>query len=55
MKNKRVPGLKKLCIFSSRHDENVNLGVYPESDAENIAYPNVFTIKCPFRILVIRV
>ncbi len=27
------------------------LGVYPESDPENIACPSLFTVKCPFRIL----
>ncbi len=54
MNNKGVPGLRKLCISQlATNDENINLGVYPESDPENIAYPNVFTVKCPFCILVI--
>ncbi len=49
MNNKGVPGLRKLCIFKfTKNDENVNLGVYPERDPENIAYPNLFTVKCPF-------
>ncbi len=52
MNNKGVPGLRKLCIFQfATNDENVNLGVYPESDPENIAYPSLFTVKCPIRIL----
>ncbi len=52
MSNKGVPGLRILCIFQfARNDENVNLGVYPESDPENIAYPSLFPVKCPFRIL----
>ena len=52
MNNKGVPGLRKLCIFQfATNDENVNLGVYPESDPENIAYPNLLTGKCPFRTL----
>ncbi len=52
MNNKGVPFLRKVCIFQFvTNDENVNLGVYPESDPENIAYPNVLTVKCPFRIL----
>ncbi len=29
----------------------MNLGVYPESDPESIAYPSLFTVKCPFRML----
>ncbi len=33
------------------NDENVILGVYPESDPENIACPSLFTVKCQFRIL----
>ncbi len=46
-----MPGLGKLCSFqSAANDENVNLGVYPESDPENITYPNLFTPKCSFRI-----
>ncbi len=41
-----------MCIFQfATNDENVNLGVYPESDPVNIAYPSLFTVKCPFRIL----
>ncbi len=32
----------------------MNLGVYPESDPENIAYPNLLTVECPFRILDIK-
>ena len=41
-----------MCIFQfAPNDENVNLGAYSESDPENIASPNVFTVKCPFRIL----
>ncbi len=52
MNNKGVSGLRKLCIFKfATNDENVNLQVYPESDPENIAYPSLFTVKCPFRIL----
>ncbi len=52
MNNKGVPGLRNLCVFQfTRNDENVNLGVYPESDPEKIAYPNLLTVKCPFRIL----
>ena len=52
MNNKGVPGLRKLCIFQFViNDENVNLRLHPESDPENIAYPNLFTVKCPFRIL----
>ncbi len=52
MNNKGVPSLRNLCIFQfMTNDENVNLGVYPESDPENIAYPNLFTVKCPFCIL----
>ncbi len=52
MNNKGVPGLRILCIFQfTTNDENVNLGVYPESDPENIAYPNLLTVKCPFCIL----
>ncbi len=52
MNNKGVPGLRKLCIFQfTTNDENVNLGVYPESDPENIACPSLFTVKCPFHIL----
>ncbi len=52
MNNKGVQGLRKLCIFQfATNDENVNLGVYPESDPENIACPSFFTVKCPFRIL----
>ncbi len=52
MNNKGVPSLWKLCIFQfTTNDENVNLGVYPESDPENIAYPHLFTVKCLFRIL----
>ncbi len=52
MNNKGVPGLRKLCIFQFvTNNENVNLGVYPESDPENIAYPSLFTVKCLFRIL----
>ncbi len=39
MNNKGVPCLTKLCIFQfATNDENVNLGVYPESDPENIVY-----------------
>ncbi len=54
MNNKGEPGLRILCIFQfTTNDENVNLGVYPENDPENIAYPNLLTIKCPFRILYI--
>ncbi len=46
MSNKGVPGLRKLCIFQlATNDENVNLGVYPESDPENIACPSLFTVK----------
>ncbi len=52
MNNKGVPDLRKLCIFQfGTIDENMNLGVYPGSDPEKIAYPNLFTLKCPFRIL----
>ncbi len=52
MNNIGVPGLRKLCIFQfATNDENVNLGVYPESDPENIACPSLFTGKCLFRIL----
>ncbi len=52
MSNKGVPGLRILCIFQFvTNDEYVNLGVYPESDPENIACPSLFTVKCPFRIL----
>ncbi len=52
MNNKEVPGLRKLCIFQSvTNDENMNLGVYPECHPENIAYPNLFTVKCSFRTL----
>ncbi len=52
MNNERIPGLRKLCIFQfTTNDENVNLEVYPESDPENIACPNLLTVKCPFRIL----
>ncbi len=52
MNNKGVPARRKLGIFRcARNDENVNLGVYPESDPENIAYPSLFPVKCPFRIL----
>ncbi len=52
MNNKGVPGLRKVCIFQiATNDENVNLGVYPESDPANIAYPNLFIIKCLFHIL----
>ncbi len=52
MNNKGVPGLRKLCIFPfTTNDENVNFGVYTESDPENTAYPSLFTVKCPFRIL----
>ncbi len=52
MNNKGVAGLRKLCIFQcATNDENVNLGVYPESDPENIACLSLFTLKCPFRIL----
>ncbi len=53
MNNKEVPGLRKLCIFqfTIANDENVNFGVYPESDPENIACPNLLTVICPFRIL----
>ncbi len=52
MNNKGVTGLRKLCIFQSvTTDENVNLGVYPEIDPENIAYPDLFTVKYPFRTL----
>ncbi len=48
----KVRGLRKLCIVQSvTNDENVNLGVYPESDPENMAYPNLFTVRCPFDIL----
>ncbi len=51
MNNKGVPGLRKVCIFQiATNDENVNLGVYPESDPE-LAYPSLFTVKCLFRIL----
>ncbi len=31
--------------------ETVNLGMYTESDPEKTAYPNLFTLKCPFSIL----
>ncbi len=49
MNNKVAPGLRKLCIFRfATNDENVNLGGV---DPENIAYPNLLTVKCPFRIL----
>ncbi len=35
-----------LCMFqSATNDENVNFGVYPESDPKNIAYHNLFTVK----------
>ncbi len=53
MNNKEVPTRRKLGIFRcARNYENVNLGVYPESDRENIACPSLFTvILCPFRIL----
>ncbi len=52
MSNKGVPGLRILCIFQfATNDENVNLGVYPESDPENIACPSLSTVKCPFRRL----
>ena len=27
------------------------LGVYPESETENIACPSLFPVKCPFRML----
>ncbi len=37
---KDVPARRKLGIFRcARNDENVNLGVYPESDPENIQQP----------------
>ncbi len=57
MNNKGVLGLRKLCILQfATNDENVNLGEYPESDQENIAYPSLFPVKCPFLILdIIRV
>ncbi len=57
MNNKEVPARRKLGIFRcARNDDNVNLGVYPESDPENIACPSLFTVKCPFLILdIIRV
>ncbi len=29
----------------------MNKCVYPENDPENIAYANLFTVKCPFRTL----
>ncbi len=52
MNNKEVPAQRKLGIFRcARNYENVNLGVYPESDPENIACPSLFTVKCPFSIL----
>ncbi len=52
MNNKGVSSLKKLCIFQfMTNDENVSLGVYPESDPENMAYPSLFPVKYPFRIL----
>ncbi len=52
MNNKGVPGLRKLCIFQFvTNDENVNLGLYPESDPENIAYPKLLTVKWSFHIL----
>ncbi len=52
MNNKGVPCLKILFIFQfATNDENVKLGVYPESDPENIACPNLLTVKCSFRIL----
>ena len=52
MNNKGVPGLRILCIFQfATSDENVKLEVYPESDPEKIACPNLLTVKCPFRIL----
>ncbi len=52
MNNKRVPCLRKLCIFQFvTNNENVNLRVYSESDPENIAYPDLLTVKCPFCIL----
>ncbi len=45
MNNEGVPSLRKLCIFQfTTNDENVNLGVYPESDPENIAYPSLFPV-----------
>ncbi len=54
MNNNGIPGLRKLCIFQfATSDENCNLGVYPQSDPENITYPNLFTVKGPFRILCI--
>ncbi len=52
MNKNGVPGLRKLCIFQfATNDENVDLGVYQKSDPKNIAYPNLLTVKCPFRIL----
>ncbi len=52
MNNKEVPFIRKLCIFQfATNDENVNFGMYSESDPENIAYTNLLTVKCPFRIL----
>ncbi len=52
MNNNRIPGLRKLYILqSATNNENVNLGVYPESDLETTAFPDLFTVKCPFRIL----
>ncbi len=33
-----------MCIFRE-------IWVNPESDQENIAYPNLLTVKCPFRVL----
>ncbi len=52
MNNKEVPVRRKLGIFRcERNYENVNLGVYPESDPENIDCPSLFTVNCPFRIL----
>ncbi len=51
MKNKEVPARRKLGIFRCAINyEYVNLGVYPESDPENIACPSLFTVKCPFRV-----
>ena len=54
MNNKGVPGLNRLCIFQfATNDENVKLRVYPKTDIENIAYPNLLTVKCPFRIVLL--
>ena len=51
-KYKGVPGLRKLYIFQfAKNHKYVNLGVYPEIDPENIAYPKLLTVKCPFSIL----